>query len=742
MIMKQPNKRGEARMPSSDKTGRVVYQKVTQLSRLNSTVELLESRTMMSAGTLELPAPPMVLAATSAPGKTTSIVPHRKGVKPVTHQTAAPAVKAVVPPATGLSATATAPSSVKLTWVDIDKDAKGFLVYRSTAGAAFTLVETISSGATTTWTDTTVSSNTSYAYQVKATNGSVTSAASGVSAVTTPIGAPASLTTVVSNAGGVTLSWTDTDPSATGYAVLRSTDGVHYTTLATISTANATHYTDTTISTGHSYSYQVAATAGSHTSAVSNTATAVTPLAAPTGLTINATSSTTIVLSWVDHDTAATGYNISRSSDGKTFVVIGKVNTPTATTYSDSTVSSTHTYYYQVQAFNAVATSATVTASPVVTPLMAPTGLAANASGTSIILTWTDKDSAATGYLVLRSTDGHNFSQLAQLASATASTYADASGTPGQKYYYQVQAVSDSVKSAVSNTAFATLTTSPTVPPGNSTVTLATRYGNELVITLTGADDTVSVSQSGSILTIVANGQTATQAVPAAGLFIYTRGGTDGIHVDQSVTVRTTIETIDSAVDTISSSSADVSLWDDSGDIFTGMATVHTVSSFAGGVSKATGASLADPSDSGTIMHAGASLWGSGPVAGDVNQGNSGDCYFLSSLAAFAGVSPARLEQSAVDMGDGTYTVDYISNGSPEYVRVSNDLPTHGATAATCTPAPAPAAASGRRSWKRPTPSSAPAQTPTHPSAAAGWAMSTPRWVCRTRSYYTSSEAT
>jgi hypothetical protein len=61
-----------------------------------------------------------------------------------------------------------------------------------------------------------------------------------------------------------------------------------------------------------------------------------------------------------------------------------------------------------------------------------------------------------------------------------------------------------------------------------------------------------------------------------------------------------------------------------------------------------------------------------------VNQGDSGDCYFLSSLAAFAGVEPAMLQQSAVDMGDGTYTVDFIANNKPEYIRVSNDLPTQG----------------------------------------------------------------
>jgi len=188
----------------------------------------------------------------------------------------------------------------------------------------------------------------------------------------------------------------------------------------------------------------------------------------------------------------------------------------------------------------------------------------------------------------------------------------------------------------------------------------------------------VSVTQSGSTLSITADGQTTTQPAPAAGLFIYTRGGTDGITVDKTVTVPTTVETIDGAIDHIASGTTDVTVWDDSTDIFTGEGNVHSVNSFAGGVSKATGASLKDPSDSGTVMQVSASLWGTGPVVGDVNQGDSGDCYFLSSLAAFATEKPGMLEQSAVDMGDGTYTVEYMSNNKPEFVRVSNDLPTNG----------------------------------------------------------------
>ena len=55
-----------------------------------------------------------------------------------------------------------------------------------------------------------------------------------------------------------------------------------------------------------------------------------------------------------------------------------------------------------------------------------------------------------------------------------------------------------------------------------------------------------------------------------------------------------------------------------------------------------------------------------------------GDCYFLSSLAAFATSSPQVLTNSAVDMGDGTYVVQFMSGTSPTYVRVNSDMPVGG----------------------------------------------------------------
>jgi hypothetical protein len=63
------------------------------------------------------------------------------------------------------------------------------------------------------------------------------------------------------------------------------------------------------------------------------------------------------------------------------------------------------------------------------------------------------------------------------------------------------------------------------------------------------------------------------------------------------------------------------------------------------------------------------------PLTTDVNQGQVGDCYFLASIQSFAAEIPARLQEMAVDLGDGTYAVEFQRGGTDTFVRVDGDLP-------------------------------------------------------------------
>ncbi len=76
-------------------------------------------------------------------------------------------------------------------------------------------------------------------------------------------------------------------------------------------------------------------------------------------------------------------------------------------------------------------------------------------------------------------------------------------------------------------------------------VTITIEYTDELVITASGGSDTVSLFQSGNTLTVDADGQMFSEADPAAGVFIYTRGGLDAIDVDKSVNAFTTVDTLE-----------------------------------------------------------------------------------------------------------------------------------------------------------------------------------------------------
>jgi fibronectin type 3 domain-containing protein len=566
-----------------------------------------------------------------------------------------------------LAATVSSASSIKLTWANKDTTTVGYYILRSTAGGAYTKIATITSVGTTTYTDGTASSDTSYSYQVESYNNSETSPVSNTATVVTPMIAPSAAAAATLTPTSVQITWHDNDSHATGYYILRATDNVHFTKISTLTSGSATSYTDTTAASAHTYQYEIEAFAGSVTSPASASASVTTSLARPTALAAVG-NPTSVQLSWTNNDADTVGYYILRSTDGVHFTQIGTVTSKTTLTYTDSSVTSGHNYSYEVEAYSGAVVSPASAAVALTTPLTAPTGLTATTQQGTVKLAWTDKDSTATGYYIQRSLNNSTWTTIATLSGVATNTYTDSTVASGTTYYYRVQAFSAAAASAY--------TASLKVATPVDGVTITIRYGDELVITESGSSDSVTLFQSGSTLTVDADGQDITESDPTAGVFIYTRGGNDSVNINASVNAYTTVDTIDGAPTQIVSAGTDVSVWCDSTDSFSGTGTVHKVANFAGGVSKALGAALANPSDSGAVTKVNASLWGTGPLATDVNQGEVGDCYFLSTLAAFAGLQPKALQQMAVDMGDGTSVVEFVSNGTPVFVRISDSFPT------------------------------------------------------------------
>jgi hypothetical protein len=304
--------------------------------------------------------------------------------------------------------------------------------------------------------------------------------------------------------------------------------------------------------------------------------------------------------------------------------------------------------------------------------VLAPTNLSATViSATQVNLAWT-ASAGATGYYVYR-----NASQIGTVVGGTATTYADTSVAASTLYTYYLKAYQTAKgKTTVSGLSNSVVVTTP-APPAPTVLNISQRYDDgEFVIAGTSDNDSIIVTQSGGVLTI--NGIATPVPSSTYGLFIYSFGGSDTITVDSSVTLRTTIATIDGSGTIIVNNAVNASIWIDSTDVFSGVGSVHKVANFYEGVSKGIGIDIADPtpssSDFSTKIRVSASLWGAGPVIGDVNQGSIGDCYFLGSLAAFANTTPDTLQNRAVDLGDGTYVVEYLRGGSGSYVRVDGDV--------------------------------------------------------------------
>jgi hypothetical protein len=78
----------------------------------------------------------------------------------------------------------------------------------------------------------------------------------------------------------------------------------------------------------------------------------------------------------------------------------------------------------------------------------------------------------------------------------------------------------------------------------------------------------------------------------------------------------------------------------------------------------------------GTYTKAGGSLFVNGISANDIDQGASGTCYFLSSLAGTANDKSHMIRNMFRNNGDGTYTVRFHTNNKLDYVTVDKMMAT------------------------------------------------------------------
>jgi len=345
-----------------------------------------------------------------------------------------------MPAPTNLSGAAVSQTQIDLIWTDNSNSETGFKIERAdnsdcTGTPSFSQIATNTTNDTS-YSNTGLTSNTSYCYRVRAYTSYADSEYSSTTVVTTSLPSPTSLTATVSatSTTQINLSWTDNSDNEDEFRIERKI-GVSgtYSQIATVAT-NTVAYANTGVSDGTIYYYRVRACNALSCSSYSNEDDATTILAAPTNLTCTPVSSSQINLGWTDNSASETGFKIERDTSSPPSTVIA-TTAQSATSYNDGNLYENTIYYYRVRAYNAnsgVYSEYTDICSTT-TPIYVPTG-----NMTSSIFDSGFTNGVVFNYLLWKGTQPSGSSVLFHFASSNSTSTLSFIGPDGTSVtYYQ-----------------------------------------------------------------------------------------------------------------------------------------------------------------------------------------------------------------------------------------------------------------------------------------------------------------
>lgn len=408
-----------------------------------------------------------------------------------------------IPAAPTVASPTPAASSVQLSWTASattgGSPILGYNVYIGTSAGGEGATPSNGSAliGTTSYTASSLSSNTTYYFRVRTVNAAGPSPWSTEVSAKTP-GVPAAPTLSSATAGNtsVTLAWTAPSVNGgltiSGYNVYMGTTsgGESPTPLngGTPLSSSTLTYTATSLTNGTAYFFKVAAVNLAGQSPLSSEKSA-TPGAVPGSpvITTATAGNTSVQLTWtvpIAGGTATSGYYIYRgtSAGGESATALNS-SAVTTTTYSATGLTNGTTYYFVVKAKNSIGLSLAsneVSALPATVP-GSPTLKSAVAGNTQVTLTWTAPTniggSLITGYNVFMGTTsgGQSATPLNGLTplSSTTLTYTATALTNSTTYYFTVKALNV----VGSSPASAQLSAKPANVPGapnSPTATTAT----------------------------------------------------------------------------------------------------------------------------------------------------------------------------------------------------------------------------------------------------------------------------
>ena len=222
----------------------------------------------------------------------------------------------------GLAVTTVSTTNLWLNWTDNAFNETGFKIERQAGGASgsWSVVGTVAQGVTV-YLDSGLLPGQSYVYRVSATNSAGSSTPSTVASGTTAgaANAASNLAALVLTSSQVQLTWADNSMDETGFKVERSTDGIHFSVVATTS-ANATTYTDANLADSTLYYYTIVTASSAGDATPSNWATVTTAATVMPG-TLTGTNWAATAQPAAVGDYAAAGYTQSENAIARWDVV-------------------------------------------------------------------------------------------------------------------------------------------------------------------------------------------------------------------------------------------------------------------------------------------------------------------------------------------------------------------------------------------------------------------------------------
>lgn len=268
---------------------------------------------------------------------------------------------------------------VTVSWVAPNANGSAITSYRLrrtvTGSGTWT---TVSSSATSPYSNTGLTNGTSYNFRIRATNsvGNSTESASSVACI--PATVPGAPGTPAGTAGPNSVALTWTAAAANGSAVTdyvvqyRLGTGGTWTTFAD-GTSTATSATVTGLTGGSAYYFRVAAENGIGQGTYSSTSTAVTPTVAtapdaPAKPSVARAGTQSITVTWVEPDDGGAAITNYQVSYGTTTSADTTTTTTTSTSATIAGLTNGTTYYFKVRAQNSVGWSSYSTVSDAIIP--------------------------------------------------------------------------------------------------------------------------------------------------------------------------------------------------------------------------------------------------------------------------------------------------------------------------------------------------------------------------------------